>query len=97
VFAGDKEDVSGGGRLEQLVDGVELARFGKMADVAGVQHKFRLRRQRIDLVDYGLECPHHVGISRLVESHVTVADLDKEACLWQHVSQCPRGCPGCRS
>ena len=75
VLAGHEEDVLGAGGLQHLVDGVELSRLREMADVAGVQHERRSDRQRIDLVDRGLQGRDHVRIRRLVESHVAVADL----------------------
>src|SRR5437879_7643248 len=46
-----------------------------MADVSGVQQELGLHRESIDFVHCGLQGGDHVGISRLVESHVAVADL----------------------
>src|SRR5580698_1942474 len=48
-----------------------------MREVAGVNEKLRLHWKRVDFVDRGLHCSDDVRISRLVESDVTVADLDK--------------------
>ena len=48
-----------------------------MADVAGMQDEFRLLGKSIDLIYRGLQCCDHVGIGRLIEPHVAVADLHK--------------------
>jgi hypothetical protein len=36
-----------------------------------------LDRQAVDLVDGGIKSANDVGISRLVEAHVSIADLDE--------------------
>src|SRR6266496_111127 len=69
------EHIFGLRALQDLIDRIEFFRFGKMADVAGVQHEFRCRRQSIDFVHRGLQRAGHVGIGGLIESHVAVADL----------------------
>src|SRR5215831_3657531 len=48
-----------------------------MRDVPSVNHKGRLRRQRLDLDDGLLERADHIGIGRLVEADVTIAYLQK--------------------
>ena len=42
-----------------------------------MQEKFRIARQRVDLVNRRLQRSDHVRISRFVETHVAVADLHK--------------------
>ena len=56
---------------------VEFGDLRQMGDVAGVNHEGRLLRHRYDLVDAffkGAEC---VGIGRLVEADMAVADLQE--------------------
>ena len=77
VLAGDKEHVLRGRGFQNLVDVVELAGFRQMADVAGVQHELGRNGQRVDLVHGGLQRGGDIGIGRLVEAHVAVADLHK--------------------
>src|SRR5271165_1215459 len=48
-----------------------------MADIAGMQHEFRGPRQSINLVHRRLQGRRHIRVGRLVETHVTVADLNK--------------------
>lgn len=48
-----------------------------MGDVATVQDEFRRMRERFDFCHGGFESSDHVGIGRLVETHVTIADLDE--------------------
>ena len=62
---------------EHFGDRVKLFGFGQMTDIAGMQHECRCDGQCVDFVDCCLECADHVSISRLVEAHVTVTDLDK--------------------
>src|SRR6185437_13633615 len=65
------------GALEHLVHGVELGGLGLMAQVAGVDDEIRLLRQSIDAVHGSLQGRHDIGVGRLVETHVAVADLDE--------------------
>src|SRR6266446_2612291 len=48
-----------------------------MGDVAGVNRERRLRQHRIDLGDRLLEGAKRVGIGRLVEADMAVADLQE--------------------
>ena len=48
-----------------------------MRDVAGVDHERRLDRHRLDLVDGFLQRAERVGIGRLVEADMAVADLQE--------------------
>src|SRR6476659_6929895 len=48
-----------------------------MGEVTRVQNEFWRVRQGIDLVDRGPQRGNHIRIRRLVEPHVTVADLYK--------------------
>src|SRR5438445_6283303 len=52
-----------------------------MADVARVQKERGLLGKGIDFVHSGLQRTDHIGIGRLVESHVAVTDLHKAELL----------------
>jgi hypothetical protein len=84
VLAGDEEHVLRRGALENLVHGVELFGLREVGDVARVQHELGGHRERVDLVDGRLQRPHDIGIRRLVESHVAVADLDEAKLARRH-------------
>src|SRR5262249_15150598 len=89
VFARNEEDVPAAGTLENLIDRVELLRLRQVADVARMQDEFWVDRERVDPVDRRFQRADHVGIRRLVESHVAVADL--------HETQLARGDDACRA
>src|SRR6202171_3930523 len=56
---------------------VEFDRLRQMGDVAGVDHEGRFYRYRLDLVDGFLEGADRVGVGRLVEADMAVADLQE--------------------
>ena len=56
---------------------VEFGDLRQMGDVAGVNHEGRLLRHRDDLVDAFFKRAECVGIGRLVEADVAVADLQE--------------------
>ena len=62
---------------DHLIGVVELRRLGKMGDVAGMEHKRRLLRKRLDAVDGLSERIDGVRIGGLVKAHVAVGDLQK--------------------
>ena len=65
------------GLRDDAIGIVEFVRLGEMGDVAGMDHKGRLHRQRLDLADGFLERAERVGIGRLVEADMAVADLQE--------------------
>ena len=76
VLAGNEENFLAG-VLQNLIDSVEFFRLGEMADVAGVQQKFRRIGQSPDFFHGGFQRSSDILIGGLVESHVAVADLHK--------------------
>ena len=74
MFAGDVVHVECG-LADELVGIVELVRLREMGDVAGVDHEGGLRRHRFDLGDGFAQRAERVGVGRLVEADVAVADL----------------------
>jgi hypothetical protein len=48
-----------------------------VAQVACVNDEIGLLRQPVDFVDGGLQSSGYIGVRRLVEAHVAVADLDE--------------------
>src|ERR1700757_3143666 len=64
-------------RLHRLIGVVELFVLRQVSDVAGMDDKGRLCRHRVDLGDRLLKGAERIGISRLVEADMTVADLQK--------------------
>src|SRR5579864_8841418 len=48
-----------------------------MADITGVDHEVRTRRQRIDLIHRCFEGADHIRVRRFIESHVAITDLYK--------------------
>src|SRR5271166_1918123 len=54
---------------------VELGRLGEMRNVSGVDHEGGLGWKRFDLRERLFEGADHIGISRLVEADMAVADL----------------------
>src|SRR6185437_16802404 len=75
VLAGDVENLFRANLFERLLRSVELYGLGKLRYVAGVQHKCRRRRQRVNFGDGLAQRAHNIGIRGLVEANVTVADL----------------------
>ena len=63
------------GALQNLVYVIELLGLGEMTDVTGVQKELGLFGKSINFVPGCLQCRDHVGIGRLIESHVAVTDL----------------------
>jgi hypothetical protein len=76
VLAGHVENFPGVSVLQDLVDVVELFRFGEV-DVAGMQHELGLRGQAIDLVDRSFQGTDDICVCRCVEARVVVADLNE--------------------
>src|SRR6516162_9290235 len=77
MLAGYIENIFSAGRLQDLVDAVKLLRFGKVADVSGMQDEAWLGGQSIDLIHGYLQRSRDIRIGRLVEAHMAVTDLDK--------------------
>ena len=74
------EDLSHLRTLNHLRSGVELRSLRVLGDVTCVDHEvWQLRpcRDRVDPVDGFLQRSAYIGIRALVESDVTIADLDK--------------------
>ena len=63
------------GLRDDAVGVVELGRLGEMGDIAGMNDEGWLHAQSLDLVDRFLERAERVGIGRLVEPDMAVADL----------------------
>ena len=76
VLAGNVVDVEAGA-ADHLVGIVELLGLRQMRDVAGVDHEGRLRRELADLADRFLQGAEGVGVGRLVEADMAVADLQE--------------------
>src|SRR5207248_723129 len=76
--------------LQDLLDGVEFFRLRKVADVAGVQKKFRSDGEAIDLVHSGLQSPRDVRIGRFIKAHVAVADLGEAQFASYFLGHLPR-------
>src|SRR5882762_9089675 len=62
VLARYIENILGLGALQNLIDGIELFRFRKVADVPRMQHEFRRRRQSVDFVHRGFQCTHDIRL-----------------------------------
>ena len=65
------------GLRDDAVGVVEFGRLGEMGDIAGVNDEGWLDRKRLDLVDRFLERADGVGVGRLVEPDMAVADLQE--------------------
>jgi hypothetical protein len=65
------------GLRDDAIGIVELGQPGEMRDVAGVNEEGRLHRRCLDLVDRFLKRADGVGIGRLVEADMAVADLQE--------------------
>ena len=77
VLAGNVENPSRFGALEDLLGRVKFRRLGELRNIAGMQQEIRGRRRAVDAIDGDLECRGDVGIGFLAESDVGVADLDE--------------------
>src|SRR5271165_5588351 len=86
VLTGDVENILRGGALQNLLNAVEFFRLREMADIPRMQQEFRRRRQRVNFIDSSLQGSRNIRIRRLVETHVTVADLH-ETQLALHVAR----------
>src|SRR5690348_13359046 len=62
---------------EQFARLPELLGPGQVADVAGVHDEGRRLRQCVDVGDGAAQAADHVGIRRLVEADMGIADLDE--------------------
>src|SRR5215813_6497768 len=65
------------GLRDDAVGVVEFGRLGEMGDIAGMNGEGWLHAERLDLADRFLERAEGVGIGRLVEPDVAVADLQE--------------------
>ena len=65
------------GLRDDAVGIVEFDRLGQMGDIAGVNHEGRLDRHGLDLGDALFEGAQRVGVGRLVEADMAVADLQE--------------------
>src|SRR5215831_19882719 len=65
------------GLRDDAVGVVEFGRLGEMGDIAGMNDERWLHAKRPDLADRFLERAEGVGIGRLVEPDMTVADLQE--------------------
>jgi len=63
--------------FEYLVQSVVFARLRRVTQVACMNNEVGLLRQCVDFVYGRLQRAHDVRVSRLVETHVSVADLDE--------------------
>ena len=63
------------GLRDDAVGVVEFGRLGEMGDIAGMNDEGWLHAKRLDLADRFLERAEGVGIGRLVEPDMAVADL----------------------
>ena len=77
MLARDKEDLLGLGAVQHLVQCVVFSGLRRVAEVACVNDEVGFLWQSVDFVDGGLQSGGYIGIRRLVEAHVTVADLDE--------------------
>src|SRR6185369_4646353 len=65
------------GRLEHLLGVVKLLVARELRDVSGMNNEIGLDRQRFDLGDRLAECRSRIGVRRLVEPDMAVAQLDE--------------------
>src|SRR3954454_900191 len=63
--------------LDQLIGVVEFLVLGQVADIARVDHEAWLHGQQLDPVDRFAERAERIRIGRLVETDMTVADLQE--------------------
>src|ERR1700690_3477737 len=76
VLAGNIEDLFLG-TCEYCLRAVEFSRLCGMTDVTGVDDELGRMRKSVDLIDRSLKRTGDIGIGRLVETDVAVADLDE--------------------
>ena len=76
MLAGHVMDVEPALR-DDAVGIIELGRLRQMRDVAGVDHEGRLHRHRLDPIDGLFQRADRVGIGRLIEADMAVADLQE--------------------
>src|ERR1700728_2036033 len=70
--------------FDHLHSRIELRSFRVLRDVSGVDHEVRRlhpHRDNIDLVDSLLQRSRHIRIRPLVESNMTIANLDEREVL----------------
>src|SRR6266404_4864217 len=72
-----KVDLFGGCSLQCLVKRIEFTRLRELTQIAGMNDEIRFVGHRVDFIDRCLQSSGDVRVSRLVETDVTVADLDK--------------------
>jgi hypothetical protein len=77
VLAGHEEDLLGLCAFQHLIERVIFPRLGGVAEISSVNDEVRLLRQAVNLIDGRLERTGDVGIRRLVETHVAIANLDE--------------------
>src|SRR5690348_16346416 len=77
MLPGHIEHLSRMASFKDLIQCVELLRLGKVSEVAGVQPKGRSFGQRVDLGHRLSQGSRDVLVGFLIESNMTVADLDK--------------------
>jgi hypothetical protein len=65
------------GLSDDLIGIVELVRFGKMGDIAGMNHEGRLGRHRLHLGNGLAQRAERIRVSRLAEADMAVADLQE--------------------
>lgn len=82
--------------LQKLLQRIKLFRLGRMGEIAGMDHEFRLFRQGIDLVHRGLKSAVHIRIGGFAKANVTIADLQEmqivfTALVMGFLAENPRG------
>src|SRR5206468_9575809 len=77
VMLARDEEYRQAGLLQHLLGIVELIVARQLRHVAGVNDEIGLRRQRLHLGDRLAESGASIGIGRLVEADVAVAQLDE--------------------
>jgi hypothetical protein len=65
------------GPHQYLIESVELSSFRAVGQVAGMNEEIGGNLIGADFVQCGLQCCGDIGIHRLVEADMTVADLHK--------------------
>src|SRR6476660_6500548 len=85
VFAGHVEGFAGTNFTEDLICRVELGGLRELGDIARMEEKRWLNRERVDLADRRAKSRADVRVGGLVEPDVTVADLHEEelSLLWR--------------
>ena len=75
VLAGDVEHLAGPCLFQQFGHGVELLGLGQVRQVAGMHHEIGSLRLRVDQCDRLAQAGDRIGVGRLVEADMAVADL----------------------